>query len=260
MLAARIGLSEIVRIGHRLSFPRSQQPRLLNLNSPLQGSQVQNILLMLRFDKLTSSRQTCLMKGHLSMIILGLEQEYEIKTYINRVLDQVNKITAIETKLPLLRLLASTLEHICDKPDLLECGGLTLIGNTYITYKQAYEVTNLIYDIQHVHADNWIVDYLLASQKSEQEKCLQSLNRLMVCIQNHPGLEGRHVADHNRIVQIMFGAVLPHVKTAYRQSNGFSCVPDIAATFCVYASGQNGLPSFKELFQYFTEASCCDIQ
>lgn len=200
------------------------------------------------------------MKGHLSMIILGLEQAYDMNNYINRILDQVNKITSIETKMPLLRLLASALDHICDKPDLLECGGLTLIGNSYITIKHAFEVTNSICGVQNVHTDNWIVDYLSSSQKSEQEKCLQSLNRLLVCIQNHAGLQGRHADDHSKIIQIMFKSVLPHVKTAYRQINGFSCVPDIAATFCVYASGQNGLPAFKDLFQYFAEASCCDIQ
>lgn len=63
-----------------------------------------------------------------------------------------------------------------------------------------------------------------------------------------------------RLIQAIYKYVLPHIKNVYRQSNVFSIVPDVAATFCLYANGVNGLPNFDELFKYFTEISCADIQ
>lgn len=63
-----------------------------------------------------------------------------------------------------------------------------------------------------------------------------------------------------RMTQAVYKYILPHVKNIYRQSNVFSSVPDVAATFCLRANGQNGLPNFDELFKYFTETACTDIQ
>lgn len=73
-------------------------------------------------------------------------------------------------------------------------------------------------------------------------------------------MKSRHPDDCAKITQILFRSILPHVKNAYRQCNVFSGVPDIASTFCIYATGQYGVPAFKDLFQYFAEAMCCDIQ
>lgn len=86
------------------------------------------------------------------------------------------------------------------------------------------------------------------------------MDRLIVCLEKDAGLRSRNPGEYNKITQIVYKSVLPHVKNAYRQCNIFSGVPEIASTLCVYATGQNGVPSFKDLFQYFTEALCCDIQ
>lgn len=108
--------------------------------------------------------------------------------------------------------------------------------------------------------DNWVVDYLSFSQQSEQERCLQCLDSLIVYLERNAGLKSRNPTEYHKITQISYKSVLAHVKNAYRQCNIFSGVPDIASSLCIYATGQNGMPSFKDLFLYFTEAVCCDIQ
>lgn len=58
----------------------------------------------------------------------------------------------------------------------------------------------------------------------------------------------------------LYKHILPFVKQTFRQSNVFGGVPDIAATFCIHAIGQHGMATFQDLFTFFTEATCCDIQ
>lgn len=69
-----------------------------------------------------------------------------------------------------------------------------------------------------------------------------------------------YIEQQQKILQILYKYVLPFVKQIYRQSNVFSGVPDIAATFCIHANRMNGMENFQDLFKYFTEATCCDIQ
>lgn len=66
--------------------------------------------------------------------------------------------------------------------------------------------------------------------------------------------------QRQKVIQMLYKNVLPFVKQIYRQSNVFGGVPDIAATFCIHANGQNGLANFQDLFKHFTEVSCCDVQ
>lgn len=71
----------------------------------------------------------------------------------------------------------------------------------------------------------------------------------------------RHYPEqYEKVIQILYRHILPFVKQIYRQSNVFGGVPDIAATFCIFAHGQNSLANFHDLFNHFTEATCCDIQ
>lgn len=69
-----------------------------------------------------------------------------------------------------------------------------------------------------------------------------------------------YIDQQQKIIQILYKYVLPFVKQVYRQSNVFSGVPDIAATFCTHANGLNGTANFQDLFKHFTEATCCDMQ
>lgn len=67
--------------------------------------------------------------------------------------------------------------------------------------------------------------------------------------------------QHKKVMSILYKHILPFVKQIYRQSNVFGGVPDIAASFCMHANiGQYGLATFPDLFTFFTESTCCDIQ
>lgn len=137
LISSSIGVQEIVRIVIRLQAGG----RLLNVNIFVfvhQGPQLQNILLCLRLERLPAPRQSCLMKGHMSMVLLGMHQEYVTSNYVARILDQVSKVGSAEAKLPMLRLMAGTLEYICDKRQFLEYGGLTLMGITFFGRSQVF--------------------------------------------------------------------------------------------------------------------------
>lgn len=68
------------------------------------------------------------------MVLLALKQESNTTNYTNRIIEQLTKISSIEQKLPLLRHMAGTLEHICENVDYLDRGGLSLIGNILFSY------------------------------------------------------------------------------------------------------------------------------
>lgn len=72
------------------------------------------------------------------MVLLGMHQEFVTSNYVARILDQVGKVSSAEAKLPMLRLMAGTLEYICDKQQFLEYGGLTLMGNVFFGRSQAF--------------------------------------------------------------------------------------------------------------------------
>lgn len=63
-----------------------------------------------------------------------------------------------------------------------------------------------------------------------------------------------------KLIHNIFRIILPYVKKIFRQSDALGVSAEIASTFCLLATGKNGLPTFDDLFKYFTEASCCDAQ
>lgn len=83
---------------------------------------------------------------------------------------------------------------------------------------------------------------------------------MFVAIGKDIHLMQQYPEKRQKVIQILYKNVLPFVKQIYRQSNVFGGVPDIAATFCIHANGQNGLANFQDLFKHFTEVSCCDVQ
>lgn len=105
------------------------------------------------------------------------------------------------------------------------------------------------------------MDYLTYCSQSEQEKCLQFINKLFTTNVSNIHLKQLYPEQYQKVMSILFKHILPFVKQIYRQSNVFSGVPDIAASFCIHAnSGQQGMPNFHDLFTFFTESTCCDIQ
>lgn len=66
--------------------------------------------------------------------------------------------------------------------------------------------------------------------------------------------------QHRKLQQSLYKYVLPQLQNAYRQCSGMSTIPEVAANFCAAANGQNGVPTFDELFKFFTETMCFDSQ
>lgn len=170
----------------------------------------------------------------MALLILHTEQQIGIQSYVIRLLEQVTRLSSDENKLAILKIMAQACEQLFMKQDIFDLGEFILI-------------------------ESWLSDYLSLCSQSEQEKCLQFINNILLkisCIE----LQQQYTEPYLKVMQSIFKYILPHVKQIYRQSNVFSNVPEIAATFCLYATGTNGLPHFDDLFKYFTEIPCCDTQ
>lgn len=76
------------------------------------------VLLKLKLEKLLAPRQCCLIKGHMALLILYTEQGLNTQNYINRMLEQVNKLNSDESKLPVLRVMVDACERIFNKSDI----------------------------------------------------------------------------------------------------------------------------------------------
>lgn len=73
-------------------------------------------------------RQCCLIKGHMAMLILYSEQEINVQNYVNRLLEQLNKLNSDESKLPVLRIMIEALERIFAKSDIFSNDEYLLFG------------------------------------------------------------------------------------------------------------------------------------
>lgn len=98
-------------------------------SSSFQYNQLQNILLMLRLEKLPAQRQACVVKGHMALIMLITESRLDASAYIVRMLEQINRLPVDENKTKALRVIADACESLLSRPDIFECGEFALIGN-----------------------------------------------------------------------------------------------------------------------------------
>lgn len=94
----------------------------------LQGQRLNSILLQLKLEKLLPSRQCCLIKGHMALLIVYTEQEVNTQNYMNRLLEQVNKLIPDESKLPVLRIMIEALGLIFAKSDIFALDEYLLFG------------------------------------------------------------------------------------------------------------------------------------
>lgn len=97
-------------------------------SSSFQHNQLQNIILMLRLEKLPAQRQACVVKGHMALIMLTTESRLDASAYIVRLLEQINRLPADENKTKALRVIADACESLLSRPDIFECGEFALIG------------------------------------------------------------------------------------------------------------------------------------
>lgn len=89
---------------------------------------LQSTLLQIRLERLPVSRQVILIKGHVALILLQEKRDINVQSYLGKILDQVNKLSSDENKLPVLRVLIEILENICTKDNLFSVGTYMIIG------------------------------------------------------------------------------------------------------------------------------------
>lgn len=92
------------------------------------GQRLHTIMLQMRLEKLLPPRQSCLMKGHMALLIVYSRQEVNTKNYVSRLLEQVNKLNSDESKLPVVRIIVDALERIYDKPNIFANDEYLLFG------------------------------------------------------------------------------------------------------------------------------------
>lgn len=89
---------------------------------------MQSTLLQIRFERLTTPRQICLMKGHVALVLLQEKRDINVQSYLSKILDQVNKLNTDENKLPVLRIMVEILEKMCTKENMFAVGTYTIVG------------------------------------------------------------------------------------------------------------------------------------
>lgn len=82
----------------------------------------------MRLEKLAMPRQLCVVKGHMAMLLLQVEKHIGIQAYVIRLLEQLNKLTKDENKLPIMRIIADALDPLFVKKDIFELGQYIFIG------------------------------------------------------------------------------------------------------------------------------------
>lgn len=98
------------------------------------GQRLSSILLQLRLEKIPPPRQCVLIKGHMALLIIHSDQEVNTQNYLNRLLEQVNKLNSNESKLPVLRIMVDALERILKKPDIFAFDEYLLFGMAFICF------------------------------------------------------------------------------------------------------------------------------
>lgn len=77
----------------------------------------------------------------MALLILYSEQEVHMHSYVSRLLEQVNKMSCDESKLPSLRIMVDALERIYAKSDIFAYDEYMLLGMQ--TIKSIHPILNL---------------------------------------------------------------------------------------------------------------------
>lgn len=140
------------------------------------------VLLKLKMEKLLAPRQCCLIKGHMALLILYTEQGLNVQNCINRLLEQVNKLNADESKLPVLRTMVDTFDSILNKSDIFINGNYLFFGENFQIWNLNFSLAFIsIYFISsvHRHVDCGLLNVLLTAGARE----MLTIHQQTVCIQ-----------------------------------------------------------------------------
>lgn len=68
------------------------------------------------------------------------------------------------------------------------------------------------------------------------------------------------IENLNKFLIIIYKHILPFIKQIYLQNNISEKIPELAANFCLCTTELNGLPTFENLFNYFYDINCDNIE
>lgn len=177
-------------------------------------------LLSIALEKVTAPKQIAIAKGHMALLILYAQHNYDLTDYITKLLQQ---LTAIRNDLAVSKVMANSLLDIFNYADNFQRG-------------------------EHKLLSSWVPNFLNNCTPVEQERTLEALHIMLVKIRNFD-----YVADaNNELLRAMNNTILPFVKQQYI-NNLSHWIPILAADFCIYFSMGTNTDDFQKLFAYFIE-------
>ncbi|XP_055379869.1 protein MMS22-like [Condylostylus longicornis] len=234
----------------------------LTLSSDIQeiAPKIKDKLLLIQLDKISLNRQICIMKGHVALMILYVENFMDLSDYIKKILEQLN---SIKNDINICKILSEGLCEILKKSENFDNGEYLLV-------------------------DSWITHYLNNSLPVEQERTLEAIHNVFEKIQNYQqsvhfdrpssSQSSNNVnplrANNFQSLKKNFNLHLfPFIKQNF--SISFSIwIPKLAADFCIHCHHNNSSMQtsvvaststninisdqaiFQKNFQFFIDATC----
>lgn len=181
--------------------------------------------------------QTNVMKGHVAILILYTEQEIDLSSYITKLIIQLKSIADnYNEAFPVMKILID--------------GVIEIFKN-----KQSFELG------AHKLLDSWIVKYLQLCTSAERDRFIKALSSSLIEIQEFAKTSSFVEHIYSKIVELFFRYTLPTVKKIYLQeADAIFWIPQIAANLCLCATGIDGIPKFEDLFKFFADNNCPNME
>lgn len=186
------------------------------------SQKISHILLQIPLEKTNNQQQV--LRGHFALIILYCENHQNITQYVTKLMNQVNAQLQKSNSLNILKAFAESLSLILRSEDIFENGEEILI-------------------------DSWIVRHLQNCTTVEQDRLLESLNKIILKIRE------MDIQSLSAIVLKIFNLLHPFVKQNFGKSDSI-LLPDLAVNLCLLALDSQtfvDVPKFDVLFKNFAD-------
>lgn len=108
--------------------------------------------------------------------------------------------------------------------------------------------------------DTWILKYLQQCTSAERDRLIRSLSSTLIEIQEMAKTSQFVEQNYSSIIELFFRYTLPTVKRIYVHEADAVWLPQIIANLCLCATGINTIPKFEDLFKFFVDNNCPNIQ
>lgn len=202
------------------------------------AKKVSETLLSVSLEKIKHHQQ--LMKGHVALLILHVDNHINITQYVTKLLTQVN--------------------HLADKSSSSVTSVLKIMAEALPVILMKNLEDDTIENGEHLLLDSWIVKYLTNATLAEQERVFEALTKIIQKIRSLQSALGS--SNLFTIVQKLFITLLPHCKLIFGKSESI-CLPNFVANLCLlsaYYPSSKEIPKFEIIFKSFLESNCANIE